>query len=102
MKIDPAMTPGSASGNSTVRKVCFGVAPIVIASGASAKSQQALGTVVMGGMIALVILALLMVPVFFVVVRRWFHGSERQRKLYAHELDAGTPQAPPTVAEERR
>ena len=45
---------------------CFGVAPMVIASGASAKSQQALGSVVMGGMIAVVILALIMVPVFFV------------------------------------
>jgi multidrug efflux pump len=51
---------------------CFGVAPMVIASGASAKSQHALGTVVMGGMIAVVILALLMVPVFFVVVQRAF------------------------------
>ena len=45
----------------------FGVAPMVIAAGASAKSQQALGTGVMGGMIAVVVLALLMVPVFFVV-----------------------------------
>jgi multidrug efflux pump len=27
------------------------------------------------------------VPVFYVVVRRWFKGSERQRKLYAHEID---------------
>jgi multidrug efflux pump len=26
-----------------------------------------------------------MVPVFFVVVRRLFKGSERQRQLYAHE-----------------
>lgn len=45
---------------------------MVIASGASAKSQQALGTVVMGGMIAVVILALLMVPVFYTVVQRAF------------------------------
>ncbi|MCK9907744.1 multidrug efflux RND transporter permease subunit [Microbacteriaceae bacterium K1510] len=49
-----------------------GVAPMVIASGASAKSQQALGTGVMGGMIAVVILALLMVPLFFVVVQKFF------------------------------
>jgi multidrug efflux pump len=47
---------------------CFGVAPMVIASGASAKSQQAIGTSVMGGMIAVVVLALMFVPVFFVVV----------------------------------
>ena len=51
--------------------VC-GVLPMVIASGAGAKSQQALGTGVMGGMIAVVILALLMVPVFFVAVQSFF------------------------------
>ena len=50
----------------------FGVAPMVIASGASGKSQQALGTGVMGGMIAVVVLALLMVPVFFVAVQKLF------------------------------
>jgi len=44
---------------------------VVIAQGAGGASQQALGTSVMGGMIAVVILALLMVPVLFVVVRRW-------------------------------
>ena len=33
-------------------------------------------------------LAVLFVPVFFVVVRRYFKGSERQRRMYAHELDA--------------
>jgi len=42
----------------------------VIAHGAGGASQQALGTGVMGGMIAVVILALLMVPVFFVSVQR--------------------------------
>jgi len=32
------------------------------------------------------------VPVFFVVVRRLFKGSERQRRFYAHELgDAAAP-----------
>src|SRR5262249_50851788 len=50
----------------------FGVAPMVIASGASGKSQQALGTGVMGGMIAVVVLALIMVPVFFVAVQKLF------------------------------
>jgi multidrug efflux pump len=47
-----------------------GVVPMVIAKGAGGASQQALGTSVMGGMIAVVILALLMVPVFFVTVQR--------------------------------
>jgi multidrug efflux pump len=27
------------------------------------------------------------VPVFFVVIRKIFKGSERQRRLAAHELD---------------
>ncbi|WP_229266539.1 multidrug efflux RND transporter permease subunit [Leptospira sp. severe_002] len=58
-----------------------GVAPMVIASGAGAKSQQALGSAVMGGMIAVVILALLLVPVFFVFVLSLFTPSERPRKL---------------------
>src|ERR1700710_1965796 len=54
--------------------VC-GVLPMVIAQGAGGASQQALGTSVMGGMIAVVILALLMVPVFFVSVQRVLAGD---------------------------
>ena len=52
-----------------------GVLPMVIAYGAGGKSQQAIGTSVMGGMIAVVVLALLMVPVFFVTVQRWLSGD---------------------------
>ena len=57
--------------------VC-GVVPMVIAHGAGAASQQALGTGVMGGMIAVVILALLMVPVFFVSVQRVLAGDKEK------------------------
>ena len=60
----------------------FGVAPMIVASGAGAKSQQALGTSVMGGMTAVVTLALLMVPVFFVAVQTTFNRQAR------HELRA--------------
>ncbi len=67
----------------------LGVLPLVVASGAGSASQRAIGTGVMGGMITATLLAVLFVPVFFVVVRRWFHGSERQRRLYAHQLDEG-------------
>jgi hypothetical protein len=55
-----------------------GVAPMIVASGASGKSQQALGTGVLGGMIAVVVLALVMVPVFFVTVQREL-GGDRER-----------------------
>lgn len=56
----------------------FGVAPMVVATGASGKSQQALGTGVMGGMIAVVVLALLMVPTFFVVVQQFFSRGGKE------------------------
>jgi len=74
--------------------VC-GVAPMVIAAGASAKSQQALGTGVMGGMIAVVVLALLMVPVFFVFVQRTFNRDARQELKAA---EAGLPAPEPAAS----
>src|SRR5689334_889248 len=67
--------------------VC-GVLPMVIATGAGGASQQALGTSVMGGMIAVVILALLMVPVFFVSVQRVLAGD---REKVEKNAAAGSP-----------
>ena len=64
----------------------LGVLPLVIATGAGSASQRAIGTGVMGGMITATVLAVFFVPVFFVVVRRIFKGSERQRKLYAARM----------------
>jgi multidrug efflux pump len=73
-----------------------GVLPMVVASGAGAKSQQALGTGVMGGMIAVVILALLLVPVFFVFVQRLFSRAAREeaRSQPSSASDAYGPAAP--------
>jgi HAE1 family hydrophobic/amphiphilic exporter-1 len=48
----------------------LGVVPMLTAGGAGAASQQALGTVVFGGMLASTLLAIPFVPVFFIVVRR--------------------------------
>ena len=44
---------------------------LVIATGASAASQNAIGTGVLGGMISATVLAILFVPVFFVFIMRW-------------------------------
>jgi multidrug efflux pump len=63
----------------------LGVMPLVLATGAGSAGQRSIGTGVLGGMISATALAIFMVPVFFVVVRRLFKGSERQRQLYAHE-----------------
>ena len=65
----------------------LGVLPLVIANGAGSASQRAIGTGVMGGMITATVLAVFFVPVFFVVVRSIFKGSERQRRLYAAHLE---------------
>ncbi|AMO24294.1 efflux RND transporter permease subunit [Ramlibacter solisilvae] len=67
----------------------LGVLPLVIATGAGSASQRAIGTGVMGGMLTATSLLVLFVPVFFVVIRKLFKGSERQRRMYAHELDKG-------------
>ncbi|XAH24188.1 efflux RND transporter permease subunit [Xylophilus sp. GW821-FHT01B05] len=68
----------------------LGVVPLVIASGAGSASQRALGTGVLGGMVTGTLLAVIFVPVFFVVVRTLFKGSERQQKIYAdHARHAG-------------
>ncbi len=70
----------------------LGVLPLVIATGAGSASQRAIGTGVMGGMITATVLAVFFVPVFFVVVRRIFKGSERQRKLYASHIESNEAQ----------
>ncbi|ABR88961.1 acriflavin resistance transmembrane protein [Janthinobacterium sp. Marseille] len=61
----------------------LGVLPLVLASGAGSASQRAIGTGVMSGMITATVFAVFLVPVFFVVVRTLFKGSERQRRKYA-------------------
>ena len=74
--------------------VC-GVLPMAIAHGAGGASQQALGTSVMGGMIAVVILALLMVPVFFVTVQRVLAGD---REKVEEKAAVSEPHGPPAAA----
>ncbi len=69
----------------------LGVLPLVLASGAGSAAQRAIGTGVMFGMITATVLAVFLVPIFFVVVRTLFKGSERQRKMYAShkQIDVG-------------
>jgi multidrug efflux pump len=68
----------------------LGVLPLAIATGASSASQRAIGTGVIGGILTGTALAVIFVPIFFVVVRGFFKGSERQRKIYSkHAHEAG-------------
>ena len=61
----------------------LGVLPLALASGAGSASQRAIGTGVIGGMLTGTVLAVVFVPIFFVVVRTLFKGSARQ-----HQRDA--------------
>ena len=56
----------------------LGVLPLVKTKGAGAGAQNAIGTGVMGGMISATFLAILFVPVFFLVVRRFFPAKRRE------------------------
>ncbi|OWY27399.1 efflux RND transporter permease subunit [Herbaspirillum robiniae] len=59
----------------------LGVVPLMLAGGASAETQQAIGTGVFGGMVSATVLAVFFVPVFFVFVLGW---AERMRGKEVH------------------
>ena len=63
----------------------LGVLPLALASGAGSASQRAIGTGVIGGMLTGTVLAVVFVPIFFVVVRTLFKGSERQQRRDAEQ-----------------
>lgn len=57
----------------------LGVAPLLLASGAGAASQRAIGTVVFGGMISSTLLAIPFVPVLYVATE-WISARLRPKK----------------------
>ncbi|EGX6953732.1 efflux RND transporter permease subunit [Aeromonas hydrophila] len=65
----------------------LGVLPLVISTGAGASSRNAIGTGVMGGMISATVLAIFFVPLFFVLVMRYFtkHSTKQARLAHAEE-----------------
>jgi multidrug efflux pump len=65
----------------------LGVVPLAFATGASSASQRAIGTGVLGGMISATVLAVLLVPTFFVVVSKLFQRSKRM----AEPIDGDEP-----------
>ena len=61
----------------------LGVYPLLKASGAGAASQQAIGTVVFGGMIASTLLAIPFVPVFYVLTEQFSEWLAARKKKEA-------------------
>ena len=55
----------------------LGVLPLAIATGAGSGAQRAIGTGVLGGMIAGTVLGVFFTPLFFVTVQRLFGGVGR-------------------------
>ncbi|MBK8176825.1 MAG: efflux RND transporter permease subunit [Rhodospirillales bacterium] len=71
----------------------LGVVPMATASGAGAASQQALGTVVVGGMLASTLFAIPFVSVFYITMQRI---SERRSAKKGAQVQ--TPSPPPSQA----
>jgi multidrug efflux pump len=61
----------------------LGVLPLALSTGAGSASQRVIGTGVIGGILTGTALAVVFVPVFFVVVRGLFKGSKRQHDVHA-------------------
>jgi len=63
----------------------LGVLPLALSSGAGSASQRAIGTGVIGGILTGTVLAVVFVPIFFVVVRGVFKDSARQQQVHAEQ-----------------
>jgi multidrug efflux pump len=57
----------------------LGVVPLVIAKGAGAEMDQALGTAVFAGMIGVTFFGIFLTPVFFSVIMKIFTGMRKKR-----------------------
>ncbi|RJG01061.1 efflux RND transporter permease subunit [Noviherbaspirillum sedimenti] len=67
----------------------LGVLPLALATGAGSGAQRAIGTGVVGGMIAGTVLGVFFIPLFFVVVERLF--ARQKPSVAAAEPAAGVP-----------
>ena len=67
----------------------LGVVPLAIATGASAASQNAIGTGVLGGMLSATVLAVFLVPAFFVFVMKLFRKRTRSGATTAEAVHQG-------------
>jgi multidrug efflux pump len=53
-----------------------GVLPLALSTGAGAASRNAIGTGVAGGMLSATFLAILLVPVLYLIIRKLFPGGK--------------------------
>ena len=67
----------------------LGMVPLFTASGAGAASRQAVGTGVIGGMIAVTLLGVFLTPLFYLSARRWLTRG----RLHSGETSQEPPHA---------
>lgn len=67
-----------------------GVVPLYYATGASSASQRAIGTSVLWGMLVGTLLAIFLVPIYYVVVHRLFGGGDGIKDKYADATNMRT------------
>lgn len=79
----------------------FGVVPLAVATGASAASQNAIGTGVLGGMISATVLAIFFVPAFFVFVQSIFTDNKRDAEGAGRRTGTESDHIAPESAEAR-
>jgi Cu/Ag efflux pump CusA len=61
--------------------------PLALSTGAGSASQRAIGTGVIGGILTGTSLAVVFVPIFFVVVRSLFKDNARQQQIHAAQAE---------------
>lgn len=70
----------------------FGVLPLAITSGAGAGAQNAIGIAVVGGMLSATFIDLIFIPLFFVVVSRFFKAEKKYKQQKVGQgTDSTTP-----------
>jgi len=69
----------------------FGVLPLALSNGAGAGAQTAIGTGVLGGMIAATFLATPFIPLFYVVVVQLFGKKKKATQTQESGSDAVSP-----------
>jgi multidrug efflux pump len=66
----------------------LGMVPLVLSAGAGAASRIAVGTGVMGGMVAATVLGIFFIPVLYMSVRRWLTRTRRPPAAPPEKLEA--------------
>jgi multidrug efflux pump len=78
----------------------LGMVPLFIASGAGAASRRAVGTGVMGGMIAATAFGIFFTPVFYIAAKKWLarehdhEAADAEEEAREHEARTGEEEGP--------